>query len=452
MRRRAPSRLLAAALFTAVFVIALPTPGHAQFLKKLKETAQQAAEEEAVSQVDLFVRGKVQCVFNDLECIEGAAASGEDYVLTGPDGEVIVDEDGVPVSDQAEAYEIMGVANEAGPADLSTMQTGTTPGLEEADANFDFEPGDLVLFEDDFADDNVGDFPRRWNFRKGNWDIVEWNGARWLRNTGPRGAAVDIPLPDNLPEKFTIEFEAFFPHTNQHMVVATSAPPSGKGFNQLAGNVAQVGVGGSRTGIRALSATATEAMTNSKEVAEGPVPIRIMVDGQYAKMFVGSRRVANVPNAEFERGDRIYFENVYFADAKNPMLIGSIRIAAGGRDLYDVLAAEGRFTARGIQFEVSSASIRSESAAILAEIGTMLREHPELRLSIEGHTDSEGDDQYNLMLSRQRATAVVDYLVGNFGIEASRLEAIGFGETAPVASNDTPDGRAQNRRVELVRR
>jgi outer membrane protein OmpA-like peptidoglycan-associated protein len=195
-----------------------------------------------------------------------------------------------------------------------------------------------------------------------------------------------------------------------------------------------------------------ETLSNSKEVSEGPVPIRIMVDGQYAKMFVGTRRIANVPKAEIERGDHIYFENIYFADQKNPMLIGNVRIAAGGRDLYDVLAADGRFTARGIQFEVNSASIRPESAEILAEIGTMLQKHPELRLSIEGHTDADGDDQHNLVLSKQRAVSVVDYLVDTFGVDAPRLEAQGFGETAPVAPNDTPEGKQENRRVELVRR
>jgi outer membrane protein OmpA-like peptidoglycan-associated protein len=446
-----PRRLIAPAFVAIIFVLALPSAGQAQFLKKLKETAQNAAEDEAASQVDALVRDKVRCVFNDLECIGSAEESGEEYVLTDPDGEVLVDDEGMPVSDVDHANEMMG--GSGGPPDLSTMQTAATPGLEEADANFDFESGERVLFEDAFADDNVGDFPRRWNLRKGNWDIVEWNGRRWLRNTGPRHAAVEIPLPEELPERFTIEFEAYFPHTNQHMVLATSAPPDGKSFKQIpTGNVFQIGVGGSRTGIRALNATSTETLTSSKEVSEGPVPVRIMVDGRYAKMFIGTRRVANIPNADLERGDRLFLENIYFADEKNPMLIGDFRVAAGGRDMYDVLSAEGRFTARGIQFEVNSASIRPESGEILAEIGAMMQEHPELELSIEGHTDSDGDDDYNRTLSEQRARAVVDYLVANFGIDGSRLEANGFGEAAPVASNGTPEGKQENRRVELVRR
>jgi len=451
-RSRFLGTLAASSLVAIALVIATPQPAHGQILKKLKERAKEAAESETLNQVDLMVRDKVQCVFNDLGCIQGAESSGEEFVLTNPEGEVLIDDQGMPVSDPDQANQMMGGGAPAGgPPDLSTMDTGSQPGLAEADGNYDFEPGDRVLFEDDFMNDNVGDFPRRLNFKKGNWDVVEWNDRRWLRNTGPRYAALDIPLSETLPETFTIEFEAYFPHTNQQLIVATTPPPDGQAWNRIPGNAFRVGVGGGRTGIVALDGASVESMANSIEVSEGPVPIRIMVDGQYAKMFVGTRRVANVPNAEFQRSDRIHLENSYFADESNPMLIGAIRIAAGGRDLYDVLSEEGRFTARGILFDVNSTNIRGESAPTLEEIGIMLQEHPDLRVSIEGHTDSDGDDAHNLTLSDGRATAVRTYLIESFGIDAGRLEAKGFGETAPIAPNDTPEGKQENRRVEVVK-
>ena len=81
----------------------------------------------------------------------------------------------------------------------------------------------------------------------------------------------------------------------------------------------------------------------------------------------------------------------------------------------------------------------------------MLQEYPDLRLSIEGHTDSQGDESFNLDLSDRRAASVRRYLVEEFGIDPNRLSSRGLGETQPVASNDTPEGRQQNRRVELVR-
>ena len=128
-----------------------------------------------------------------------------------------------------------------------------------------------------------------------------------------------------------------------------------------------------------------------------------------------------------------------------------IRIASGGLDLYSALEREGRVALDGIYFDTDSDALRAESHAALEEVGAMLREHMDLSLSIEGHTDSQGDDAYNLSLSDRRAAAVRNYIVTEFGIDPSRLQSRGLGETQPVASNDTPEGRQQNRRVELVR-
>ena len=81
----------------------------------------------------------------------------------------------------------------------------------------------------------------------------------------------------------------------------------------------------------------------------------------------------------------------------------------------------------------------------------MLEEHTDLRLSIEGHTDADGDDAFNQSLSERRAAAVKAHLVAQHAIDATRLDTAGFGESTPVSSNDTPEGKQQNRRVELVR-
>jgi outer membrane protein OmpA-like peptidoglycan-associated protein len=168
------------------------------------------------------------------------------------------------------------------------------------------------------------------------------------------------------------------------------------------------------------------------------------------KVYVGEKRVANVPNAVFPRSDTLFIA-VSSATEDKPIIIGSIRIAGGGRDLYDRLAEEGRVATQGIYFDVNSATIRPESAGTLEEIGTMLQDHSDLRISIEGHTDSDGADDSNLSLSDSRAASVKDYLIANFGIEANRLESVGLGESVPDADNDTLEGKQQNRRVELVK-
>lgn len=317
-------------------------------------------------------------------------------------------------------------------------------------ANYDFVPGEQVLFFEDFATDRVGDFPRRLELVRGNWEIVEWQGRRLLRNTGPRQAAVQIMLPSTLPERFTIEIEAHFPHGNQQLIVATAPPPKGGIVSALTGNYFQIGAM-QGTGVTARANSGVRSMNPTPIVSKAIAPIRIMVDGRYAKVYVGEQRVANVPNAELPRGSALYLENINFADEKNPMLIGNIRIAAGGRDLYDALVEKGRVATQGILFATGSARIRPESTPTLNEIGAMLKEHPDLRVSIEGHTDDVGDDASNLTLSEQRATAVKTFLVETFGIDAVRLEAAGFGETKPALPNASPEARQQNRRVELVR-
>ena len=131
--------------------------------------------------------------------------------------------------------------------------------------------------------------------------------------------------------------------------------------------------------------------------------------------------------------------------------MGPVRIAGSTVDLYDRLTRDGRVTTRGILFDVDSDVIQPESAPTLEEIGTTLQEHPDLRISIEGHTDSDGDEASNQQLSERRAEAVRARLIDDYGIDPSRLEAAGYGESRPVAPNDTPEGKQQNRRVELVR-
>jgi outer membrane protein OmpA-like peptidoglycan-associated protein len=116
------------------------------------------------------------------------------------------------------------------------------------------------------------------------------------------------------------------------------------------------------------------------------------------------------------------------------------------------LATKKRVTVYGIYFDFASDTIRPESAAVLKEIADALRANPAWKLTIEGYTDNVGGADYNLDLSIRRAAAVKRALVNNFHVQADRLNTVGYGFSRPKASNDTPEGRALNRRVELVRR
>jgi OOP family OmpA-OmpF porin len=113
--------------------------------------------------------------------------------------------------------------------------------------------------------------------------------------------------------------------------------------------------------------------------------------------------------------------------------------------------ASGHIAIYGIYFDTNSADIKTESAPTLMEISKLLNNRPAVKLLVVGHTDNQGDYDYNMGLSGRRANAVVRALTGEYGTEEARLRSAGVGFLAPVASNDTTAGREKNRRVELVK-
>jgi OmpA-OmpF porin, OOP family len=113
-----------------------------------------------------------------------------------------------------------------------------------------------------------------------------------------------------------------------------------------------------------------------------------------------------------------------------------------------IVTAEGTWIFKGVQFETNSAELKTSSYPVLDEIVAGMKEQPDLRVEIQGHTDSRGSKALNDRLSQQRAESVMAYLVSK-GIARDRLTARGYGPDKPVASNDTVEGRAENRRVEL---
>ena len=116
------------------------------------------------------------------------------------------------------------------------------------------------------------------------------------------------------------------------------------------------------------------------------------------------------------------------------------------------LQEKGTVAVHQILFDAGKATIMPESGVTLASIGELLQSDVTLNVEIRGHTDNLGAPSVNLRLSRDRAAAVKIYLVQNLGIAAERLTTSGFGDTKPVASNATENGRAQNRRIEFVKK
>jgi outer membrane protein OmpA-like peptidoglycan-associated protein len=152
---------------------------------------------------------------------------------------------------------------------------------------------------------------------------------------------------------------------------------------------------------------------------------------------------------------KLSFAKISYPDTSRPRTTqeadGRGDVPAGG-EMERRLAEEKRVDVYGIYFDFNSDRIRRQSEPILAEIADVLSRNPDWTLSIGGHTDNVGGDVYNLDLSRRRSEAVRKALVDRYGIPAARLTFDGYGASAPKDTNETPEGRARNRRVELVRR
>jgi OmpA-OmpF porin, OOP family len=178
--------------------------------------------------------------------------------------------------------------------------------------------------------------------------------------------------------------------------------------------------------------------------------VRVLGDGQYIKVYLDEKRLANVPNANFERS-KVLSLIVDARSEDNPAHIGRIRVAESRKSIYDDLVAAGHVATQGLLFDTGSDQLRPESTPTLKKIAAMLEQHPELRIRIERHTDNVGGKDANRALSAKRAASVKDVLVRDYRIGAGRLESQGLGDSRPAGKNDTPEGRQNNRRVELVK-
>ncbi len=386
-------------------LVALTGPLHAQLGGlggKLKDKVKQRVDQKADKAMDDALN-QVECVATDTKCIEQAKAEGK------------------------EVKKVEGAAAQK-------------PG-EGAWVNYDFVPGSRPLFVEDFTKDAVGDFPRRLELKEGNMEVAEWRGQRFLRVTSWPGA-VAIKLAEELPERFTVEFDAT-PGYNSNWTIFRFAEKAADDVRfRLYGGKGQGGV----FGANHQSQGATSSALGETDVYRG----RIMADGKYVKVYLNDTRVANIPNADLGRSKQITIELP--GTAESPVFLTNLTVMAGGKKLYDALSESGRIATQGIYFDTGSDRIRPESTPTLKEIGTMLKEHPDLQLTIEGHTDNVGSAERNQALSQQRAEAVREFLVKTYGIDEARVEARGLGPSKPAASNETAEGRRQNRRVELVKR
>ncbi|MEP6507994.1 MAG: OmpA family protein [Gemmatimonadales bacterium] len=350
----------------------------------------------------------------------------------------------------------MGLMNAAASAVGGNVRLAAAPGGTTGAAsvaapaavyvNYDFVPGDRVIYYQDFTDDQVGNFPARLNFVEGNMEVAELGGRRVMRATS--SSKLSIPLPEALPDKFTIEIDVI----NRPTLAGADFHLRGSvgrvddaGTTIIGWGSDGVSLAGGGGGEVKLAGDSYRARYTGK-----PAQVRILGDGKYIKVYLDEKRLANVPNANFQHSKVLHL----FIDGRseeNPAYVTRIRVAESHKAIYDDIVSSGRVITQGLLFDTGSDQLKPESAPTLREISGMMTQHPELKLRIEGHTDNVGAKDANRALSDKRAASVKAALVSQYHIDAKRLDSKGFGDTKPLGPNTSAEGRATNRRVELVK-
>jgi outer membrane protein OmpA-like peptidoglycan-associated protein len=342
-----------------------------------------------------------------------------------------------PNGPEADPYALPNLSDTK-PAAVAPTSMGTQPEMKSA--AIDFIPGERTIFFDDFSDIGADDIPSRWPAHEGKLDL------RTPRDGVPpeRYATENVILTSpemTVPANFTFELEwtgngaMEWNFRNGKTIVLTAVVHA-----DTVGNFATVqllGAGG-------------EALGSGKVSADTSKSIEFELWAQQRKMgaYLNGQKVIDVNEFQFAAINHFDDLEAEFRD----VAIHKVRVAETTPDFASAINASGKFVTHGIEFDENSDRLKPESAAMLKQIAAALTKDPQLKLEIDAYTDSSGDADHNLKLSRLRAQAVQSVLVTQFGIAATRLMASGFGEARPIISNTTPEGRAENRRMELVKK
>jgi OmpA-OmpF porin, OOP family len=387
------------------------------------------------------------------------ATQSVEKAIKNPDNNKKAEEKPAPVQNQQQ--------KQSEPKDTGSIAKQTPAKQEQPQlqsfSKYDFVPGEKVIFFEDFTQDAIGDFPALWN-TNGSAEVVTTNlfPGNWLKFSTREAIWTDQLL--NLPDNYTIEFDVI-PDKGE------DGRMKGYGFRLMQSINAKAfdhgsvpGKAGFRLAVEyfgrpsystyinsdegnglGLSGSKEEDMYKQKESQK--YHMAMWVQKARVRLYQNENKLFDLPKAFPVAGvkmDRIRFED-------GAAMISNVRIAVGAPDTRNKLITEGRLVTYGIYFDVNKDVVKPESYGTLKEISTVLKDNPEVRVKIIGHTDSDGADAANLDLSKRRADSVKNELAGTFGIDASRIETEGMGETKPVAPNDTPVNKALNRRVEFIK-
>lgn len=346
----------------------------------------------------------------------------------------------------------------------------------ESYSRYDFIPGVNILYAEDFSQDVIGEFPLLWGTNnRGEIVTVKNQSGQWLRMF-QKGHFI-APQLKSLPENFTMEFDMIltfpnegyvFPAISFKLIESDKDDKDGRIYLNDVDNFSNANITIS-PGEENSSTINLESYNKGEKHFNGgpkslknlgasfgkPFHVAIWVQKSRLRMWIDGEKIYDIPQAV--PVDRAYnrlgigIDNSYYDEDKIGTYITNVRIAEGAADIRNKLLTEGKLVTQGILFDIASDKIKPESSGVIREIATVLKDNPSVKIKIVGHTDSDGDDNKNLDLSKRRATSVKAFLTDEFKIDESRIQTDGMGESKPVADNNSKEGKANNRRVEFIK-
>jgi len=309
--------------------------------------------------------------------------------------------------------------------------------------NYDFTPGDTIIFADDFTATQDGEFPDQWEMTKGQAVVNKAAGYSAFMLTDGNYATVSPRMKTKayLPDQFTVEYD-LYANPNVFALIVEMENGDNSARMQVGRSEASYESNGINLSGALPPAIRDDAFDNKWH------HVAMVYRKSQMKIYVDQYRVLTVPDTKFVP-QSLVFEGI--GDQEKPITFRNVRVASGGgMNMVGKKFTDAKIVTHGINFDVDKATLRPESMGTLNQIKAVMASDPTLKFEIDGHTDNTGDAAHNMTLSQQRADAVKAQLIA-MGISADRLTTKGYGDTKPMASNDTQDGKANNRRVEFVR-